>query len=183
MKGFIALVLAMVPQALARRLEIPLHLAFSYDEEVGCLGVPALIRGLPEGVARPRLAIIGEPTEMQVATAHKGIHFLHTQVTGHEAHSSSPEHGVNAIAAAAEIIAEIGRLAGECRAVAQPDGAFDPPYTSFNIGSIAGGAAVNIIARDCAFEWEFRPIPGEDSAALQRRIDDFIHGRPAAADA
>ena len=176
MKGFIALVLAMVPQALARRLEIPLHLAFSYDEEVGCLGVPALIRGLPEGVARPRLAIIGEPTEMQVATAHKGIHFLHTQVTGHEAHSSSPEHGVNAIAAAAEIIAEIGRLAGECRAVAQPDGAFDPPYTSFNIGSIAGGAAVNIIARDCAFEWEFRPIPGEDSAALQRRIDDFIHG-------
>jgi acetylornithine deacetylase len=176
MKGFIALVLAMVPQALSRRLEIPLHLAFSYDEEVGCLGAPALIRGLPEGAARPRLAIIGEPTEMQVATAHKGIHFLHTQVTGHEAHSSAPEGGVNAIAAAAEIIAEIGRLARECRAAARPDGGFDPPYTSFNIGLIAGGAAVNIIARDCAFEWEFRPIPGEDGAALQRRIDDFIAG-------
>ena len=174
MKGFIALVLAMMPQALAQPLEIPLHLAFSYDEEVGCLGVPDLIRGLPNGAARPRLAIIGEPTEMQIATAHKGIHFLRTRITGHEAHSSTPERGVNAIAAAAEIIAEIGRLAAECRALARPDSGFDPPYTSFNIGRISGGAAVNIIARDCAFEWEFRPVPGEDGAALQRRIDDFV---------
>jgi acetylornithine deacetylase len=174
MKGFIALCLAMVPQALADPLEIPLHLALSYDEEVGCLGVPALIRGLPEGAARPRLAIIGEPTDMQVANAHKGIHFLRTRVTGHEAHSSTPERGVNAIAAAAEIIAEIGRLAIESRAAARPESRFDPPYTSFNIGSIAGGTAVNIIARDCTFEWEFRPIPGEDGAALQRRIEKFI---------
>jgi acetylornithine deacetylase len=174
MKGFIALVLAMAPQALEQRLEIPLHLAFSYDEEVGCLGVPDLIRELPKDTARPRLAIIGEPTEMQVANAHKGIHFLRTQITGHEAHSSTPERGVNAIAAAAEIIAEIGRLAAECRALAPPDSGFDPPYTSFNIGRISGGAAVNIIARDCAFEWEFRPVPGEDGAALQRRIDDFV---------
>jgi acetylornithine deacetylase len=176
MKGFIALALAMVPQALAQPLEIPLHLAFSYDEEVGCLGVPSLIRGLPQGAARPRLAIIGEPTEMQVANAHKGIHFLRTRVTGREAHSSTPEHGVNAIVAAAEIIAEIDRLAGECRAAAKPDGAFDPPYTTFNIGRISGGAAVNIIARDCAFDWEFRPIPGEDGAALRRRIDNFVTG-------
>ncbi len=174
MKGFIALVLAMVPQALAAPLEIPLHIALSYDEEVGCLGVPALIRSLPEGAARPRLAIIGEPTGMQVANAHKGIHFLRTRLTGHEAHSSMPERGVNAIAAAAEIIVEIGRLAAECRAAAPADSRFDPPYTSFNIGRIAGGAAVNIIARDCAFDWEFRPVPGEDAAALRRRIDDFI---------
>ena len=174
MKGFIALVLAMVPQALAAPLEIPLHLALSYDEEVGCLGVPALIRSLPEGAARPRLAIIGEPTGMQVANAHKGIHFLRTRLTGHEAHSSMPERGVNAIAAAAEIIVEIGRLAAECRAAAGADSRFDPPYTSFNIGRIAGGAAVNIIARDCAFDWEFRPVPGEDAAALRRRIDDFV---------
>ena len=174
MKGFIALCLAMVPQALADPLEIPLHLAFSYDEEIGCLGVPELIRSLPEGAARPRLAIIGEPTDMQVANAHKGIHFLRTRVTGHEAHSSTPERGVNAIAAAAEIIAEVGRLAIESRAAARPESRFDPPYTSFNIGSIAGGTAVNIIARDCTFEWEFRPIPGEDGAALQRRIEKFI---------
>ena len=120
------------------------------------------------------LAIIGEPTGMQVANAHKGIHFLRTRVTGHEAHSSTPARGVNAIAAAAEIIAEIGRLAAQCRAAPRPDSGFDPPYTSFNIGRVAGGTAVNIIARDCAIEWEFRPIPGDDGAALQRRIDDFV---------
>ncbi|MGA8382265.1 MAG: M20/M25/M40 family metallo-hydrolase, partial [Stellaceae bacterium] len=97
-----------------------------------------------------------------------------TRLTGHEAHSSMPERGVNAISAAAEIIVEIGRLAAECRAAAGADSRFDPPYTSFNIGRIAGGAAVNIIARDCAFDWEFRPVPGEDAAALRRRIDDFI---------
>jgi acetylornithine deacetylase len=174
MKGFIALVLALVPQALEQTLETPLHLAFSYDEEVGCLGVPALIAGLPEGTARPRLAIIGEPTDMQVANAHKGIHFLRTRVTGHAAHSSTPERGVNAIAAAAEIIAEIGRLAAECRAAARPESTFDPPYTSFNIGTIGGGAAVNIIARDCTFEWEYRAIPGEDGAGLQQRIEQFV---------
>jgi acetylornithine deacetylase len=136
--------------------------------------VPALIRALPEGIARPLLAIIGEPTGMRVANAHKGIHFLRTRVTGHEAHSSMPERGVNAIAAAAEIIAEIGRLAAECRAAAPAGSRFDPPYTSFNIGRVAGGTAVNIIARDCAFDWEFRPMPGEDGAALRRRIDDFV---------
>ncbi len=174
MKGFIALALALVPAAISRPLEVPLHLALSYDEEVGCLGVPALIRALPEGAARPRLAIIGEPTEMAVANAHKGIQFLRTRVSGHEAHSSAPERGVNAIAAAAEIIGEIGRLAAECRAVVRPDSRFDPPYTSFNIGRIEGGTAVNIIARDCVFEWEFRAVPGEDDATLRQRIEHFV---------
>ncbi len=174
MKGFIALALALAPQAVSRPLQRPLHLALSYDEEVGCLGVPALIRALPQGPARPLLAIIGEPSEMRVANAHKGIQFLRTAVTGHEAHSSAPEHGVNAITAAAEIIAEIGRLAAECRAAAKPESRFDPPYTSFNIGRIEGGTAVNIIARDCAFEWEFRTIPGEDDAAPRRRIEQFV---------
>jgi acetylornithine deacetylase len=174
MKGFIALALALVPEAVALPLQTPLHLALSYDEEVGCLGVPALIRALPQGLARPRLAIIGEPTEMRVANAHKGIQFLRTRVTGHEAHSSAPEHGVNAIAAAAEIIGEIGRIAAERRAAAGPDSRFDPPYTSFNIGRIEGGSAVNIIARDCVFEWEFRAIPGDDDAALRERVDKFV---------
>ncbi len=174
MKGFIALALALVPEAVALPLQTPLHLALSYDEEVGCLGVPALIRALPQGLARPRLAIIGEPSEMRVANAHKGIQFLRTRVTGHEAHSSAPERGVNAIAAAAENIAEIGRIAAERRAAAGPDSRFDPPYTSFNIGRIEGGSAVNIIARDCVFEWEFRAIPGDDDAALRERVDKFV---------
>jgi acetylornithine deacetylase len=174
MKGFIALALEVVPKAVSRALEIPLHLALSYDEEVGCLGVPGLIQALPQGCARPRLAIIGEPSEMRVANTHKGIQFLRTRVTGHEGHSSAPERGVNAIAAAAEIIAEIGRIAAECRAKPRPDSRFDPPYTSFNIGRIEGGGAVNIIARDCVFEWEFRAIPGDNDAALRRRIERFV---------
>jgi acetylornithine deacetylase len=173
MKGFIALALALVPQALARPLRVPLHLALSFDEEVGCLGVPALIAALPQGAARPRLAIIGEPSEMRVANAHKGIQFLRTRVTGHEAHSSAPDDGVNAIAAAAEIIAEIGRLAADCRAAAG-DSRFDPPYTTFNVGRIEGGTAVNIIARACGFDWEFRTIPGEDDTLPRRRIETFV---------
>lgn len=174
MKGFIALALALAPRAAAEPLKVPLHLALSYDEEIGCLGAPALIAALPPGAARPRLAVVGEPTGMRVANAHKGIEFLRTRLTGREAHSSLPEDGVNAIAAAAELIGEIGRLAARCRAAAPADSRFDPPYTSFNIGRIAGGAAVNIIARDCVFEWEFRAVPGEDAAALRRRIDEFV---------
>ena len=174
MKGFIALVLALVPKTLERPLAVPLHFAFSFDEEVGCLGVPALIRALPEGGARPRLAIIGEPTEMQIGNAQKGLSFLETRVKGLEGHSSRPEAGVNAIAAAAEIIAEIGRLAAEARIRARPESGFDPPYTSFNIGMIAGGTAVNIIARDCALSWEFRTLPGEDPAAPLARIERFV---------
>ncbi|MGH7113573.1 MAG: M20/M25/M40 family metallo-hydrolase, partial [Stellaceae bacterium] len=83
---------------------------------------------------------------------------------------------VNAIAAAAEIISEIGRLAAEAQRRARPDSGFDPPYTTLSVGTIAGGAAVNIIARDCAFDWEFRPVPGADGAALQRRIEEFVTG-------
>ncbi len=174
MKGFIALALALVPKALAAPLATPLHLALTHDEEVGCLGAPALIAALPGGAARPQLAIIGEPSEMRVANAHKGIQFLRTHVSGREGHSSAPDRGVNAIAAAAEIIAEIGRIAAQCRAAAAPDRRFEPPYTTFNIGRIQGGTAVNIIARDCVFEWEFRALPGEDDAALRRRLDDFV---------
>lgn len=176
MKGFIALALALVPKALEIPLAVPLHLAFSFDEEVGCLGVPELIRALPAGGARPRLAIIGEPTEMRVGNAQKGLSFLETRVAGLEGHSSRPDEGVNAIAAAAEIIAEIGRLAAAARTRARPESGFDPPYTSFNLGLIQGGTAVNIIARDCAFSWEFRTLPGEDPAAPLARLKRFVEG-------
>jgi acetylornithine deacetylase len=174
MKGFIALALALVPKALERPLQVPLHLALSFDEEVGCLGVPLLIRTLPEDLTRPRLAIIGEPTEMRVANAHKSLNFLRTRVAGKEAHASTPERGVNAIIASAEIIAEIGRLAAEKRRQARPQSGFDPPYMSFNIGHIAGGSAVNIVAGSCQFDWEFRAVPGDDSEAIAGAIEHFI---------
>jgi acetylornithine deacetylase len=173
MKGFIAIALALVPELATRRLARPLHLAFSFDEEVGCLGVPYLIADLPQGKARPRLAIIGEPTSMQVANAHKGVEGFITEVTGRAAHSSAPDRGLNAILAAAEIIQFIDALAAEAREKGDPANGFEPPYTTFNIGTIAGGVALNVVAPHCDFTWSFRPLPGEDAAAIRRRIDDF----------
>ena len=174
MKGFIALALALVPEAAQRRPAVPLHLAFTHDEETGCRGAPALIRGLPQGAARPVMAIVGEPTSMQVANRQKGCAFFRTRVTGHEGHSSAPDQGVSAIAAAAEIIAEIGRLHAEARRRAEPASGFDPPHTTLSVGTIAGGTAVNIIARECSFEWDLRNVPEDDAAALQARLDRFI---------
>ena len=176
MKGFIALVLALVPEAVRRPLTLPLHLAFTHDEETGCQGAPALIRDLPEGAARPVMAIIGEPTSMEVANRQKGCSFFRTRITGREGHSSAPDQGVSAIAAAAEIIAEIGRLHAEARGRARPDSGFDPPHTTLSVGTIAGGSAVNIIARDCSFEWDLRNIPEDDAVALRARLDRFIAG-------
>ncbi len=174
MKSFIAIALALVPEFKARPLKRPLHLALSFDEEVGCFGAPHLIESLPRGAARPSLVIVGEPTNMAVANAHKGCHVFATAVTGLAAHSSAPQRGVNAILAASEIIQFIAGLAGEARAASRPESGFEPPYTSFNIGTIAGGTAMNIIPRDCEFTWEFRPLPGEDTAAIRDRIDRFI---------
>ena len=174
MKGFIALCLALVPHAARRGLAVPLHLALTHDEETGCFGAPALIRALPMGAERPLLAIVGEPTSMQVANRQKGCSFYRTRVTGREGHSSAPERGVSAIFAAAEIIAEIGRVAGEARGRARPDSGFDPPHTTLSVGTIAGGTAVNIIARDCAFDWDLRSLPDDDATALKARIDNFI---------
>ncbi len=174
MKGFIALALALAPLAAGRALKVPLHLAITHDEETGCLGAPALIAALPAGIARPLMAIVGEPTSMQVANRQKGCSFFRTSVTGREGHSSAPERGVNAISAAAEIIAEIGRLAAEARGRARPDSGFDPPHTTLSVGTIAGGTAVNIIARECSFEWDLRNIPDDDAAALKARLDRFV---------
>jgi acetylornithine deacetylase len=174
MKGFIALALALVPEAAGRDLAMPLHLALTHDEEVGCLGAPALIRSLPQGLARPAMAIIGEPTSMQVANRQKGLSFFRTRITGREGHSSAPDLGVSAIAAAAEIILEIGRLHAAGREAARPDSGFDPPHTTMSVGTISGGTAVNIIARECAFEWEMRNLPQDDAAALKSRIDRFV---------
>jgi acetylornithine deacetylase len=174
MKGFIALALALVPEAARRRLRVPVHLAFTHDEETGCFGAPALIGALPAGIGRPLLAIVGEPTSMQVANRQKGCAFFRTRVTGREGHSSAPERGLNAIVAAGEIIAEIGRLAAEARQRGRPENGFDPPHTTLSIGTIAGGTAVNIIARECSFEWDMRNIPDDDATALKARLDRFI---------
>lgn len=114
---------------------------------------------------------------MQVANAQKGCSFFRTHITGQDGHSSAPDRGVSAISAAAEIIAEIGRLHAEARGRSRVDSGFDPPHTTLSVGTIAGGTAVNIIARECAFDWDLRNLPDDDAAALKARIDHFISDR------
>ena len=174
MKGFIGCVLALIPDLAARSLSTPIHLALSYDEEVGCVGIRRLIGLIGTELPRPKLVIVGEPTGMNVFDAHKGISQQSTTVIGLDAHSSRPSEGVNAVAFAAEIIGFICRLAAEYAVAAHDDIRFDPPGTTFNIGTIEGGAAVNIIARECTFNWEFRPTQGTNPQSILDRVDDFI---------
>lgn len=170
MKSFSAVALALVPEFLARGLRTPLHLALSYDEEVGCVGVRPLIARITERFARPRLVIVGEPTSMQVVTAHKGIRAFSTTVRGYEVHSSQTHKGVNAIAIAADLIRFLDTLAEEQGRIGDASGRFDPPYTSIHVGMIEGGTALNIVPRNCKFLWEFRPLPGADESMV---IDRF----------
>jgi acetylornithine deacetylase len=120
------------------------------------------------------LVIIGEPTSMQIVTTHKGIQGFRTEITGVAAHSSAPHLGVNAIAYAAEIIRFLSNLASKKQAQSDPENGFHPPWTTFNVGQIQGGEALNIIPEHCAFNWEFRPIPNEDTTAIKACFDEFV---------
>ena len=129
-------------------------------------------------MALPALAIVGEPTLMKVVNAHKGIWSQITTITGRDGHSSAPQRGANAIQFMGRLIARLEALAEEFRAegmgAAPPGLQFDPPYTTLGLGRIYGGTVVNIIARSCTLEWEFRPVPGVDGAAVRARIEDWI---------
>ncbi len=173
MKGFIAVALAMVPEFLKVPLVTPIHLAFSYDEELGCSGVRGLIDELGRTLPLPRAVIIGEPTRMQVVDAHKSISDYTTEVTGHEAHSSAIDKGANAILAAGEMIGELARMREDLIQAGDPSGRFTPPCTSIHVGMIRGGTALNIIPRKCEFTWEIRALPGVDEPALVRRFETF----------
>jgi acetylornithine deacetylase len=174
MKGFIATALALVPELAGRPLAQPVHVALSYDEEVGCLGVHDLIADLKSAGIAPRLAIIGEPTSMRVVNAHKGICANHTLITGVPAHSSQPQRGVNAIAAAGALIAFLEAEARAAEARARPTGDFEPPYTTYNLGVLNAGTAMNIIAARAELAWEFRNVPWDDSAELLGRVARFV---------
>lgn len=182
MKSFIAVALALVPGMAARRLKIPVHLALSFDEEVGCIGVPSLIRELGRELPRPKLVIVGEPTEMKVIGAHKGIVAARTRVIGREGHSSAPHHGASAIMAAAELIRFLAKLSSELAArpsrPGSPDAEFDPPYTTIGVGTIEGGTALNIIPKECTFRWECRPLPGtQDGKEILDRFNAYAAER------
>lgn len=174
MKSFIAVALALVPELLKVKLRVPIYLAFSYDEEVGCLGVGGLLKDLAAALPRPACAIIGEPTLMQLINRHKGFCGFTTTVTGRDGHSSGTHRGVNAVAYAAEIIAFLSRLAAEIAEQGPFDDSFEPAHTTLNVGMIRGGTALNIIARQCSFDWEFRPIPAFEEPSIRRRLDSFV---------
>ena len=177
MKGFVATLLSLVPGLVQRKLRTPIHLSFSYDEEVGCVGVRRLITVLAGRPNRPRLCIIGEPTDMQVGIGHKGKHTLRCHVHGHEAHSSLVHQGVNAIEAAAELIARLKEIARRKRDHGPFDPDFDPPYSSVHTGVIRGGTALNIVPRDCTFDFEVRPLPGDSVEAIVDELRDLATHR------
>jgi len=174
MKGFDAAVLAMVPAFLAAPLRRPVHIVLSYDEETTCLGPLDAIARFGLDVAPPALVVVGEPTMMQVADAHKGVATFRTLARGVEAHSARPALGANAISAACEIVAEIDRLGRAFEAPELADPRFDPPFSTLHVGMIQGGTSRNILARECAFHWEFRGLPQFSSAEALAQVQRYV---------
>jgi acetylornithine deacetylase len=178
MKSFIGVCLALAPEFLAQDIVTPLHFAFSHDEEIGCVGVRSLIDALVARPIRPSAVIIGEPTEMKVVRAHKGKLSYRCHVRGFEAHSSLAHIGVNAVEAAAEAVAYLKSMARRYRDQGPFDPELVPPYTTVHTGTIHGGTALNIVPRDCHFEFEFRHLPDDDPDALldelRRHVTEHI---------
>ena len=173
MKGFIAASLASLPEFLSAPLHQPLHLAFTYDEEIGCVGVQTLIRDLQQAGIQPAGCFVGEPTRMQVMTGHKGMRVTRCRVHGLEAHSSMAPEAVNAIEYAGRMIERIRQVAGKLRA----QGPFDPAYkiahTTLQTGMIQGGTAANIVPRDCEFVFDCRTLPQNQSDELIVQIEAY----------
>jgi acetylornithine deacetylase len=174
MKGFGAAALAMAPVFQAAGLKRPIHILLSYDEETGCRGSLDCIARFGRETPRPDLAIVGEPTMMAVADAHKGVATFRTRVTGFEAHSAKPGLGANAVAIGCDIVSEIGRLARAFETSQKLDPRFDPPYSTLHVGTIHGGTACNILARECAFHWEFRSLPGVPTAVAAGLVQTYV---------
>ncbi len=172
MKGFLACVLAAVPAMVAQPLSRPVHLAFSHDEEIGCVGVRSLLDELRRTGPKPAMCLVGEPTSMQVVTGHKGGRAYRCNVTGLSAHSSLAPQAVNAIEIAAELIVFIRGLARDL-AAGPHDEAFDLSHSTVSTGLIEGGAAINIVPATCTFVYEFRNLIEVDQAGIQARVEAF----------
>jgi acetylornithine deacetylase len=173
MKGFDALALALAPDLLAMDLKTPIHILLSYDEETTCLGVMDTIARFGLDLPPPRAVIVGEPTKLEVVDAHKSIATFFTTVHGHEAHSSKPALGANAVMAAAELVCELTRIADAMIARGDPSGRFQPPYTTVHVGTINGGTARNILPKSCVFHWEFRGLPDLEADEIPNRLQRF----------
>ena len=159
MKGFIAVVLAALPGMLARKSDRPIHIALSYDEELGCLGAPRLIDDFRAAGIQPARCVVGEPTSMRLVNGHKGGIVHRCRVQGRAAHSALAPQGVNAISYAALLVAQLREIAQRLENTETPDAGYDVPHTTLNVGTISGGIASNIVAASCEFRFDIRYLP------------------------
>lgn len=173
MKGYIACVLASLPRFLKQPLRLPLHLAISYDEEVGCLGVRSLVAALEQRPDRPDICLIGEPTEMRPVLGHKGKLAMRCEVHGAACHSAYAPQGVNAIEYAARLIGRLGEIGARLAAPERHDARFDPPYSTVQTGMISGGRALNIVPAECRFDFEVRALPSDDPQQVAAELRDY----------
>lgn len=174
MKGFIAICLAYAPLFQKADLKTPIHLAFTYDEEVTCAGALTLIEAINHLSVKPYMCIVGEPTGMQVVTGQKGGFALDVTVTGLETHSSLAPQGVNAIEYACRLIVFLRNIGTDFQTNGPFGEGYDVGFNTIQTGVIKGGSALNIVPRECTFEFEFRLLPDYDVVKLRKRIDDFV---------
>lgn len=174
MKGFIAAAMTLAPNFAQTRLARPIHFAFTYDEEVGCLGGRALAQELGKRDQRPALAVIGEPTGMQVIEGHKGCCEYSVHFHGLEGHGSKPQDGVNAAEYAVRYASELMSLRAELQHRAPANSPFDPPWTTINIGAVEGGVAHNVIASKARLDWEMRPVQTSDAEFVKAHLQGLV---------
>ncbi len=174
MKGYLACMLAMVPAFVGATLSTPVHLLFSYDEEVGCTGVLDMVGQFGVSLPKPEIIFVGEPSRMSVVDAHKGGFRFETTITGKDAHSSKPQLGVGSIFVAADLIAELKRIEQRLKPVTH-NARFDPPYLTITISHIEGGIAHNIIPPLCKFTWGVRAMPGHDTMEIASEFERYSH--------
>jgi acetylornithine deacetylase len=181
MKGFLACALRAADRAAARPLKAPLHLAFSYDEELGCIGVRPMLEAFHRAALRPSLCIVGEPTSMLLAVGHKGKTGLQATCCGSEAHSALAPTSVNAIHLAVDFINRLRERQAHLATRGAADSAFDIPYTTLHVGKIAGGVALNIVPNRCTLEFEIRNLAADDPENLITAIREDADAIAAAA--
>jgi acetylornithine deacetylase len=174
MKGFIAAALAKAEDYAQRDLTRPVHFSFTYDEETGCVGAQALAEWLQERDIRPAIAIIGEPTMMQVIEGHKGCCEYTTHFHGRAGHGSMPDLGVNAVEYAVRYVSRLMELGEELKSRAPANGRFDPPWTTINTGSLTGGTIHNVIPETASVQWEFRPVQNSDFTYVKSQAEEYV---------
>ncbi len=173
MKGFSAIALSLVPEM--KSLRKPIHIALSYDEEIGCLGAPRLIKQMKEQIPQPAAVIVGEPSMMDTVTAHKGLSAFRTVVTGYEAHSSQTHRGVSAVMNAARLINWLSERDSHFKDSTPINNGFSPHHTTVHSGVVHGGTALNIISRKCEFLWDVRTIPDGPAANVYSEFQEYCN--------